>query len=53
MAAPPGPPSWAIEYTEFNAGVLGETALPGFWGMGLRSCIPGGGGFLSGKAWRT
>ena len=28
MAASPRPPSWAIEHTEFNAGVLGETALP-------------------------
>ena len=30
MAASPRPPSWAIGHTEFNAGVLGETALPGF-----------------------
>jgi len=28
VAASPRPPSWAIEQTEFNAGVLGETALP-------------------------
>ena len=28
MAASPRPPSWAIGHTEFNAGVLGETALP-------------------------
>ena len=26
MAASPRPPSWAIGRTEFNAGVLGETA---------------------------
>ena len=32
MAACPRPPSWAIGRTEFNAGVLGETALPGDWG---------------------
>ena len=25
-AASPRPPSWAIEHTEFSAGVLGETA---------------------------
>ena len=30
MAASPRPPSWAIGHTEFNAGALGETALPGF-----------------------
>jgi len=29
-AASPRPPSWAIGHTEFSAGVLGETALPGF-----------------------
>jgi len=26
VAASPRPPSWAIEHSEFNAGVLGETA---------------------------
>ena len=26
MVASPRPPSWAIEHTGFNAGVLGETA---------------------------
>jgi len=26
VAASPRPPSWAIGHTEFNAGVLGETA---------------------------
>jgi len=28
VAASPRPPSWAVEHTEFNADVLGETALP-------------------------
>jgi len=32
VAASPRPPGWAIGHTEFNAGVLGETALPGFRG---------------------
>ncbi len=32
MAASPRPPSWAVVHTVFNAGVLGETALPGDWG---------------------
>ena len=36
MAASPRPPSWAIEHTEFNAGVLGETALPGRAGEKVR-----------------
>ena len=32
-AASPRPPSWAIGHTELSAGVLGETALPGFCGL--------------------
>ena len=36
MAASPRPPSWAIGHTEFNVGVLGETALPEFRGCGVR-----------------
>ena len=35
MAASPRPPSWAVGRTEFSGGVLGETALPDFWVMGL------------------
>jgi len=38
VAASPRPPSWAIEHTEFNAGVLGETALPRFWSGKVRVC---------------
>ena len=49
MAASPRPPSWGIENTEFNAGVLGETALPGYWVVWFgsadqgRSALPGDG----------
>jgi len=43
VAASPRPPSWAIENTEFNAGVRGETApaLAGrrrAVGFGVMSC---------------
>jgi len=36
VAASPRPPSWAIGHTEFNAGVLGETALPRWAGVKVR-----------------
>jgi len=39
--ASPRPPSWAIGHTELSAGVLGETAQPGF--CGLNPAITGSG----------
>jgi len=50
VVASPRPPSWAIGHTEFNAGVLGETALPRRAGEKVRMW-EGGVGVLGNWIW--
>ena len=56
MEASQRPPSWAVGRTEFNAGVLGETALPRLRGLRFesadqgRSALPVDGGEYSAQA---